>query len=228
MRHITPVTASAIAAGLLFTGSAIAGTAAPTFPVFAQASELDGYDFEFVIHNCNEGAEITGIYFENGWEDFFSDDLFDRNLRIDSGPLNFLEGTDSPGLSPWTSSTVSYEVPAGLSGVGAGGYAAVAFVNNGFGELTADQINDAINTEGFGIGLMLTGGDLTTYQFAEQGIHEGCEFDNGGGEDGDDGEDQGDGGDGGDDRPTGVPSPSAALMGLALIGLMGQRRRRDA
>ncbi|MFI4861781.1 MAG: hypothetical protein ACIAXF_14005 [Phycisphaerales bacterium JB063] len=231
MRNTTPITASAFAAGLLFTGTAIAGVAAsPTFPVNVQTSQLDGYDFEFVIHNCVENAEITGIYFEDGWDTFFSDDLFDRNLRIDSGPLNFLEGTVTPALDPWTTSTVSYETPEGLDGLLTGGVATIAFVNNGVADLTAEQIEEAINTAGFGIGLQIAGiNEGPVFQFAIPGLHENCELDDDGGEGIEDGDDEGDG-DGGieDGGAVGVPSPSAALMGLALIGMMGQRRRRDA
>ena len=223
MTKLTSVSITAIAAaGLLATGGANAGVdEGYNLPVHVQESQLNGYDFEFVIHNCSEEVEITGIYFENGWEDFFSDDLFDRNLRVDPGPLNFLEGTDSPDLSPWSSSTVSYETPGGLAGVGPDGTATIAFVSNGLSEFSLEDLEAALGgDEGFGIALRTLSEGGNNYQFALVGEHDGCDDggDGGGGEGG---------GDGGGDGGVGVPSPSAALMGLALIGMIGQRRRRN-
>jgi len=227
--------AAAAAAGLCIAASAAAGVANPAayYPVSIQESELTGYDFEFVIHNCEEGSEISGLYVEEGWDSFFSNNLFDRNLRVDPGAQNLIEGTSSPDLGGWSSSTVSHEIMNGaLPGVGTGGTATLAFIAEG--DFDIEDLEAAFGTDGFGLGLRIFDLDdeSNSYLYAELGDHEDCLFDDG--ENGDDGGDGGDGGDegdngsGGDDGDaTGIPTPSAALMGLALLGLAGTRRRRN-
>ena len=87
------------------------GHAGIEIAVTVQQSDLNGYDYEFVIENTTDcgDAVITGFYFEQGWTSFFSDSPFDRNLNL-GGPPNFLEGGVTPGIAGWTSSMVSHEV----------------------------------------------------------------------------------------------------------------------
>lgn len=220
MNNTTPICLTA-AAGLLAASTACAAPdSSPLYPVSVQASEMVGYDFEFVIHNCDD-TYVTGIYIEAGWTDFFSGSAFDRNLRVGDGPQNFIEGDADPSLLGWTDALVSYEVPDGFDGLGSHNTATVAFVANegvSLGDLEA-----AFGGTGFRVGLGAigyNGSDDMTYGFAEQGVNEDClHYVEDGGDEGE-GELPG--------SATGVPSPSAALLGLALLGLTAQRRRRDA
>lgn len=230
MRTHTPYLLSAFTAvGVLSAGTASAGIEdVPFFPVTVQESEFANFDYEFVIHNCND-IDVSGIYIETGWNDFFSDSPFDRNIRVEGGPQNFVEGNVSPDLDPWSSSFVSYEVPEGMDGIPAEGNAIIAFVSDG--DFGLAELEAALGSDGFGIGLSAFGVGETegrSYAFTTTDFHDGC-LDDDGGDDGGEGDegDEGDEGVGGDDGPTGVPSPSAALLGLALLGLTAQRRRRD-
>lgn len=202
--------------------------------VTVQASDLAGYDYEFVIENntqCGD-ATITGFYFESGWANLFSDSPFDRNLNL-GGPPNFLEGGVNPDIPGWSSSLVSYEVldqgsmdDTMAMGINSGRSATVAFVAEGSG-LSLDQIDSVLATQGFGIGLRLQDmfdGDPHGTAWALAALGQG----NGQHQCGDDlGDLPDDGGDQGE-GPSAVPTPSAALMGLALLGLAGKRRRRSA
>jgi len=194
--------------------------------VTVQDSNLDGYDYEFVINNNShcEGATVTGIYFESGWVSYFGDSPFDRNLSL-GGPPNFLEGEVDPNITGWVSPTVSYEVMVGNTAgrFDSGKSATVAF-NAESDSITLEMLENALGTQGFGVGLRLQelladDPEATAWALAGLGNptqHTGCEQ---GGDLPDDGGDNG--------EPTAVPTPSAALMGLALMGLTGMRRRRS-
>ncbi|MEM9415773.1 MAG: MYXO-CTERM sorting domain-containing protein [Planctomycetota bacterium] len=198
--------------------------------VTVQEATIDGYDYEFVIENnthCDD-AGITGIYFESAWGSMFSSSAHDRNLRRDENPLNFVEGGVSPNIAGWSSSLVSYEIMGGVgNGVHSGHTATVAFMAND--GVSLDDLDSVLATQGFGLGLRLQ--DMfaddpiaTAWALAGTGQSRGdhnCGFGQG------DLPDEGDGGGQGGDEATGVPTPSAALMGLALMGLAGKRRRRD-
>ena len=205
------------------------GHAGIEIAVTVQQSDLNGYDYEFVIENTTDcgDAVITGFYFEQGWTSFFSDSPFDRNLNL-GGPPNFLEGGVTPGIAGWTSSMVSHEVMDQGSmndtmamGVSSGQSATLAFVTNSDNVSLAD-LEAALASQGTGIGLRLegiTGQDPHDAAWALAGTgganNHQCgpilppppPGDNG--------------------QPTSAPTPSAALMGLALLGIAGKRRRRN-
>ncbi|XAL99511.1 hypothetical protein OT109_18275 [Phycisphaeraceae bacterium D3-23] len=204
MRTLSSLAVSAIAsAGLCIAGGA-AGQSNSALLVDVQASNLEGYDYEFNIYNLVPTAEVTGIYFEDDWDTYFSSSPFHRNIRVDPGPLTFIEGGFSPNLSPWTTSLVSYEVPTGSAGVETNGVATIAFVDNGSTPLNEQLLFDAINDPGFGIGLRIEYVDTgTIFQFAQPdllGVGAG-----GGG--------------------SSVPTPGTGLMALALVGVVCRRRR---
>ncbi|XAM00701.1 hypothetical protein OT109_04780 [Phycisphaeraceae bacterium D3-23] len=197
--------------------------------VTVQEATIAGYDYEFVIENnthCDD-AGITGVYFESTWGSLFSTSPFDRNIRRDESPLNFVEGGVSPDIAGWSNSMVSYEVMGGVeNGVHSGHSTTVAFVaNNG---VTLDDLDSVLATQGFGLGLRLQdmfADDPIASAWAlaatgqSQSNHD-CGLEQG------DLPDEGEEGNGGE-QATGVPTPSAALMGLALLGLASKRRRND-
>ena len=216
--------APALALGLLAGQAANADVAdAPVegyFPVLLQESLLNGYDFEFVIHNCSD-AELTGIYFEQGWDNLFSGSAFDRNLRTDPNGAGFIEGDVAPAIASWTTSLVSYEIGSGLNGLENGSSATVAFVLDT--DLAFQDVQDALFTDGYGIGLQVVGyNDDGASSFFAAGGEDYCGFFNT-----EDGSTQREGDDSAADT-TSAPSPSAALLGLAMLGLVNQRRRRGA
>ncbi|MEM9414868.1 MAG: hypothetical protein AAGA29_05245 [Planctomycetota bacterium] len=203
--------------------------------VTVQASDMAGYDFEFVINNNStaNGAAITGIYIESGWADsgLLSSSAFERNLNtsdVAGSGVNFIEGSADPSVAGWTDSLVSYEVgmtSAGMAavwlGVDEGESATIAFAAGNSG-VTLEDLESALGASGFNIGVRLQ--DL----FMEDNYVEGfglASFEGGGILPIGDGGDEGGNGDGG---ATGVPTPTAAAAGLALLGIAGFRRRRDS
>ncbi|XAM01115.1 hypothetical protein OT109_06960 [Phycisphaeraceae bacterium D3-23] len=202
--------------------------------VTVQASDMAGYDFEFVINNnsTDNGAAITGIYIESGWGDsgLLSSSAFERNLNtsdVAGSGVNFIEGSADPSIAGWTDSLVSYEVgntSAGMAavwlGVDEGESATIAFAAGSSG-VTLEDLESALGASGFNIGVRLQ--DL----FVSDNYVEGfglASFEGGGVLPPDTG-----GGDGGGDGgATGVPTPTAAAAGLALLGIAGFRRRRDS
>ncbi len=238
-KHIATAALALAAAGTASAGSAyfdvVTGQAheGVEIMVTVQQSDLAGYDYEFVIENntqCGD-AIITGFYFESGWASYFSSSPFDRNLNL-GGPPNFVEGAVTPDIAGWTSSLVSYEVmdqgsmhDTMLMGVESGRTATVAYVAAGSG-VSLEDLDNALASQGYGIGLRLQGYNdqdhaETAWALAGTGQPSGnypCHLDQEG------------------DLPdlneepedsTPVPTPSAALMGLALLGLAAKRRRRD-
>ncbi|MFI4860643.1 MAG: hypothetical protein ACIAXF_08190 [Phycisphaerales bacterium JB063] len=202
--------------------------------VTVQASDMAGYDFEFVINNNStaNGAAITGIYIESGWatSGLLSDSAFERNLNtsdVAGSGVNFIEGSADPNVAGWTDSLVSYEVgmtSAGMAavwlGVDEGESATIAFAAGNSG-VTLEDLEAALGASGFNIGVRLQ--DL----FVTDNYVEGfalASFDSNGTLP----PDTGNNGDNGDGGATGVPTPTAAAAGLALLGIAGFRRRRDA
>ena len=216
--------ASAATAGFDITGATHSGV---DVSVTVQESSMAGYDFEFVINNnsTGNGAAITGIYFESGWasSDLLSGSAFDRNLSTSgNGPLGgvtFSEGTNDPSIAGWSDSLVSYDVreaspgmEAVWLGVDEGESATIAFQAGNSGVTLAD-LEAALGGSGFNIGIRLQ--DLFTSDNYVSGwglasLESGGQL-------------PGDGGD-----ATGVPTPTAAAAGLALLAIAGYRRRRDA
>lgn len=196
--------------------------------VTVQASDMAGYDFEFVINNTStaNGAAITGIYIESGWANsgLLSGSAFERNLNtsdVAGSGVNFLEGAASPDIDGWTDSLVSYEVgntSAGMAavwmGVDEGESATIAFAAGNSG-VTLEDLESALGASGFNIGVRLQ--DL----FMDDNYVEGwglASFEGGGVLPPDTG---------GGGGATGVPTPTAAAAGLALLGIAGFRRRRN-
>lgn len=238
-KHIATATLALAAASTAAAGSAyfdvVTGQAheGVEIMVTVQQSNLAGYDYEFVIENnthCGD-AIITGFYFESGWASYFSSSPFDRNLNL-GGPPNFVEGGVTPDIAGWTSSLVSYEVmdqgsmhDTMLMGVESGRTATVAYVAAGSG-VSLQDLDNALASQGYGIGLRLQGHNEqdhaeTAWALAGTGQPNG-QFPCGQDLPGDLPI---------DDQPedsTPVPTPSAAVMGLALIGFVAKRRRRDA
>lgn len=236
--HKIASTALAIAAAT----TATAGTAhlnivtgqAPSgvdISITVQESNLAGYDFEFVIENnthCDD-AGITGIYFESGWGDLLSNSPFDRNLRRDESPLNFSEGSATPDVAGWSSTLVSYQVMGGLgNGVHTGHTATVAFVANT--DVTLEDLDSVLASQGFGLALRLQDmfeedPNAAAWGLAAAGesqVNHQCGIGQGTLPI----ENEEPEGNGGNEQATGVPTPSAALMGLALLGFTAKRRRQ--
>lgn len=199
--------------------------------VTVQESSMVGYDFEFVINNnsTDNGAAITGIYFESGWAGgLLSGSAMDRNLSTTGNALGgvaFLEGANEPDVAGWGDSLVSYDVrmaSAGMEaiwlGVDEGESARIAFQAGSDGVTLAD-LEAALGSSGFNIGIRLQDLFVGDNYASGWGL---ASFSEGGALPGEGGEGNGDGG-----EATGVPTPTAAAAGLALLAIAGYRRRRD-
>ena len=222
---LTLVAASAATAQAAYFDNIVAGEAmnGTDISVIIQKSSLDGYDYEFVIENnthCDD-ATITGLYFEDGWERYFSDNPGNSMIS----PSNFDEDNYVPlhngvGVPGWTSSLVSYEVAGLGSGIGPDQAAAI-FYEAVDDTLLLEDLEILIGTPGFGIALRLQNlpeqdPGATAFAFAGNSgsisrEHQDClvEVGNEGG-------------------PV-MPEPtSGVVMGLgALMGIALKRRRRD-
>ncbi|MFI4860716.1 MAG: hypothetical protein ACIAXF_08555 [Phycisphaerales bacterium JB063] len=201
--------------------------------VTVQESNLLGYDFEFVIENNTQmgNSTITGIYFESGWGNLVSTSPFNRNLDLLSASV-FTEGSVTPEIGGWSGSLVSYEAAVQveinlfgglgnllenlLAGLGLGQSATVAFVAQT--DTTLADLELALGSQGYGIGVQL--GGLDNGSDEDWGLAASLEINldlglqlpecppN-------------------DCDPSAVPTPSAALLGLGMVGMVMKRRRRD-
>jgi MYXO-CTERM domain-containing protein len=206
--------------------------------VTVQASSQAGY-YDFVVSNASgtPGASVTGIYFESGWASLISGGAFSG-----SGSLN--SGSSSPSIAGWTGSAASYTVGTTTTpiyqfvnrrgmvlvgtetvenidgGIQEGSSGIVSFASSAsLGDLEA-----ALGGSGFNVGVKIqdvisdksAAGWGLAQAFPQQQPIEVV-----------DGPTQ-DGGQGGYDvvKATSAPTPTAALAGLALMGLAGMRRRR--
>ena len=192
--------------------------------VTVQTSNLDGYDYDFVIENnaSSDDTTITGFYFEAGWEMLFGNSTSDRSFSFGlDDPNNFIENDAIPrhngaAIPGWSRSLVSYEVEDLDDGVGPGQAVVIsydAFANN----LLLEDIENRIGLFGLNIGLRLQnlpGQDPGATAFALADIN--GEANNGPIEVGNEG------------GPV-MPEPtSGVVMGLgALMGIALKRRRRD-
>jgi len=235
---------STAAALALLAGAACAGTSPFTLvsgayapgvnvTLTVQASTIAGYDFDFVISNSSSVGTVTGVYFENDWASMLA------GVGSSSGPASYLTGALSPQIDGWDGSMESHTVAKERVRTWEGRRYYDTYVDviadglkPGFSQIfsfkadgsliTLADLEAALGTEGMGIAIRLQDLLVNDPQAAGFGeiqdktaslfafvlpatvIVE-------------------------DPAPpvTGVPTPTAALAGLVMLGAAAMRRRRD-
>jgi MYXO-CTERM domain-containing protein len=190
-----------------------------------QASTTTGHAYDFVITNNSDTGIVTGVYLEQSWGSLLS------NAGTPNGPANLNPGTLSPDIPEWASSEASHTIgqtrvrtwvsprvgyidryyDALADGIQPGQSHTLAFMTDDQFTSLGD-LEDAVGTFGFAVGIKVQNvvndpyapawGLIDTMQRSEEINDPGT-------------------------TPTGVPSPTAALAGLAMLGLAATRRRRD-
>ena len=188
-----------------------------------QASSTPGYAYDFTVTNHGTAGIVTGVYFETGWNSMI------WGAGLSTGPATLYPASLSPQIEGWEGSKVSHTIGTQTTKV---------FIGRGYREFTFDRLEDGIElgqsqtfsfntdtekvslkdllenvgTERFGIGVMVQ--DLASDRFAKGwGLANPIEVPQRSTEPG-------------NPDVTGVPSPTAAFAGLAIMAIAGLRRRR--
>lgn len=199
-------------------------------------SDFEGYDYDFVVSNNAGPGIITGVYFEELW----SSKIWGNGMSTGDAVLE--PGSANPVIDGWQDSKVSHTIgmtpvyvrygrgalltyqPAIDDGIHVGTNQIFSFSTN-VEKVSLDDITDVVGDDGFNIAIRLHNDSETPdWGLADQ-INDGPEllllasFIQ-------------------TERPneqdpeneqrvvTGTPSPTAAVAGLALLGVLGLRRRR--
>lgn len=221
------------AAALAVTGIASAGTSSfimvngvniPGIDVSltVQASSTPGYAYDFIVANNSDQGSVTGVYFEEGWSGkIWGAGLSTGPATLNAASLNpYIDGWEGPKVSRtvgvekkryWIGrgyrETVRDRVEDGI----APGQAQVFSFNTDTDKVSLDSLEDVLGEYKFGVAIRMQ--DLINDdQAAGWGLVEPIS----------EPQESGDPG----DNITGVPTPSAALAGLVMLGLAGTRRRR--
>lgn len=241
MKAIKTLTAAAAlaTAATAHAGSApfsmVGGVAAPDVDVSltVKTSNTDGYAYDFIFSNNSLQGVVTGIYFETAWNSKAS------QMGLSDGPATLNPGSHSPAIAGWDGSKESHVVGQDVEriylsrrnyyryfdrladGIQAGQSHTISF-NTDTDIVSLQDMQDAVGGEGLGIAIRVQdvandreakawglAGEIEQDELAIQ-----SDFSNQDTE-------------GDDERTvTGVPTPSAALAGLAMMGVLGMRRRR--
>ena len=232
------------AAALLATATAAsAGTApfnmvsGPTTPgvdvtLTIQESVMPGYDYDFVVNNSSLMGIVTGVYFEIDWNRMLT------GAGTSSGDATLLPGSLNPQIDGWEGSKASHTVEVNrfrkwenrryvdhyvdnLShGIQEGNTQIFSFTTD-TSIISLDDLEDMLGTDGYGVAIKMQGltedeqatgwGESAVFEeellvvSARSFLVEGP---------------------GGDTEVTAAPSPTAAVAGLAVLGIAGLRRRR--
>lgn len=88
--------------------SMVSGVAAPGVDVSLtiQQSVVPGYDYDFVVTNSSLMGIVTGVYFEMDWNSMLAGN------GMSSGPATLAPGADTPQISDWEGTKSSHTVEA--------------------------------------------------------------------------------------------------------------------
>lgn len=222
-------------AALALTGTASAGNApftmisgatAPGIDVSLtlQASGQPGYAYDFIVSNNSLVGIVTGVYLEADWSSMLS------GAGLSTGPALLNPGSLSPVIAGWEGPMASHTVGSTRvrklvgrgyrdyyydtleDGIMPGQGQTFSFVAD-TGTISLQDLLNAIGQPGYGVAIRMQ--DLTSDPYAAGwGEVEALEYVEN------------------IEGPlnptdiTGVPTPTAAIAGLALLGIVGIRRRR--
>lgn len=243
LNAIKTLTAAALLAA---TTAATAGTApfnmvsGPNTPgldvsLTIQESTRAGYDYDFVISNASLMGIVTGVYFEVDWNRMLS------GAGNSSGPATFMPGSHNPVVPGWEGSKSSHTVEVKRirqrvgrhfvdfnydnldHGIQEGQTQVFSFTTD-TSIISLEDLQEMVGTAGYGVAIRMQG--LTSdEQVSGWGLAEDREeellmvqafssFRQVEPE-----QEQ-------EVEVTAAPSPTAAIAGLAVMGIAGLRRRR--
>jgi len=212
----------------------VSGATAPGVDVSLtiQQSSMPGYDYDFVVSNNSLGGIVTGVYFEQLW----NGKVWGAGTSF--GDADFNPASLSPTLDGWMGSKSSHTVgtqstihyigrghyytysPMIEDGIVVGGSQVFSFKTD-TSIISLSDLEDVVGTDGFGVAIRMH--DLTSnpYEagFGEvQPVAEDTAFFQAAAFSSDEELDQA--------EVTGAPTPTAAIAGIAMVGILGLRRRR--
>ncbi|MFN3168539.1 MAG: hypothetical protein ACE37H_15880 [Phycisphaeraceae bacterium] len=205
----------------------VSGVPAPGVDVTLtlQQSATPGYAYDFVITNHSNKGIVTGVYLEENWTTMIS------GAGTPSGPATMNPGSINPDIPEWQGPKASHTVGKQrvrtwhgprtgyvdryydnlADGIQPGQTHTFSFITD-TNVISLNDMEDAVGTFGFGVGIRVQ--DLTNDPYAPAwGLVDTMQRSE---------QIQGPG----NPPVTGVPSPTAALAGLAMLGLAAARRRR--
>ena len=195
-----------------------------------QESTVPGYDYDFVINNNALGI-VTGIYFERDWTTKLT------GVGTSSGPAVLLPGSASPDVAGWEGPMGSHTVAQNVTrvyhargryslvysdiladGLDSGQSQKISFMTD-TDIVSLDDLEDMLGTGGFGVAVRVQdivgdpqdAGFGTADPIEEEVVLQVLRSNVNVQE---------------QTQVTGAPTPTAALAGLTMLGVMGMRRRR--
>ena len=213
----------------------VSGATAPGVDVSLtlQESTVPGYDYDFVVSNNSLGGIVTGVYFEVDWNSKLA------GAGHSTGPALLNPGSLSPAIDGWEGTKGSHTVGQSVQthwiargryyntyhdiledGVLVGQTQVFSFMTD-TDIVSLGDLEDVLGTDGFGVAIRMQ--DLTSdpqeagygeVQNSEESAFLQVLAANVNTDD-----DQA--------KVTGAPTPTAAIAGLAMLGVVGLRRRRN-
>ena len=215
--------------------SMVGGATAPGIDVSltVQESVMPGYDYDFVVSNNSLAGTVTGVYFEMDWNSLLT------GAGTPSGPAVLNPGSLNPNIADWEGSKASHTVGTTRVRKWVGrGYRDFYYENITDGVegsevqtfsfmtdtniVSLEDLMEMLGSEGYGVAIKMQGLTSDVYDagwgvadqkeeqllFATQAAYSPQDNENEG------------------PKVTGAPTPTAALAGVAMLGIVSLRRRR--
>ncbi|MGB0768456.1 MAG: hypothetical protein ACPGYV_12190 [Phycisphaeraceae bacterium] len=218
--------------------SLVSGASNPTVDVTLtiQASSQPDYAYDFVISNNSLMGTVTGVYFELNWNRLLS------GAGTPFGPADMEPSSLNPAIEGWTGSKAAHTVQSKTTPQWIGrGYRNVTTYDMGWGieagesqtyafktdtdKVSLADLTDMLATDGYGVAIRMQGltedaqatgwGEVLDNQPAELLVVQRIAVNDGPGPSDNEGP-----------KVTGAPTPTAALAGVAMLGIVSLRRRR--
>lgn len=218
----------------------VSGASAPGINVSltVQASSTPGFAYDFIVTNNSAKGSVTGVFFEEGWNHKMG------GAGLSTGPAVLNPASLNPQVADWDGPMVSHTVGKDRvrQWVGRGyqdfyydklddgilpGETQVFSFATDINIISLQNMLDAVGTNGYGVAIKMQ--NLTTDKYAagwglvEQIITPDPIQDP---EPEQDPQPEDDNAQTQPPQATGVPTPSAALAGLVMMGIAAVRRRR--